>query len=121
MSSIQFDNFETIEPAPYTVHVVRTFNDGEYAYFAELMLHLGAEPKTAVFLPTRIEEPTAERAATLALTHVMSLFGPVSVLVLVIDSETGEMIEELDLRELAGPTAQFAMDAMPPADGTTIH
>ena len=120
MSNIQFDNFETLDPLLYTVHVLRTLDDGVYAYVAEIMMHFNAEPKSALFLPTRISESTAARAATLALTHTMSLLaGAVSALVMVIDVDTNTVVEELDLRELQG--ARLAMGFMPPPDGTTIH
>ena len=90
----------TLFPELVCVEVLKVTVDGIQGYASQLVLILDITKNKVLYIPTDIFEETSIAATKRTVFHAINLFGQISNLSVVIDTQTSEVIERHDLNTL---------------------
>lgn len=92
----------TLFPELVCIEVLKVKIDEAEGYASQLVLVLDLEKKKFIYLPTHVFEETSLGALKATTYHAIHLFGEVASLAVVIDPESGEIIEKFNLKSVFG-------------------
>lgn len=116
---LEIENFNTLHPEIVIIELLQAKTDDGYVYSTSVGLVLDSVKNHILFLPTQILEDTKYHAVRKTLTGIMKLYKDVATVVPVIDLETGNYIDRLDMRTLFAE-ASFETDLEVPP-GTLLQ
>ena len=90
----------TLFPELVCVEVLKVTVEGIQGYASQLVLILDISKNKVLYLPTDVFEETSITALKKTTFHAINLFGQIANLSVVIDTETGEVLERHDINKL---------------------
>lgn len=116
--SVEPETF-TLFPELLCVEVLKITVNGKPGYASQLVLILDISKNKVLYLPTDVFEETSMSALKKTTFHAINLFGQLANLSVVIDTETGEVLERHDLNKLFAKG--YGLENTTPEENRTIH
>lgn len=96
----------TLFPELVCIEILKVKIDEADGYASQLVLVLDLQKKKFIYLPTHVFEETSLGALKSTTYHAIHLFGEVASLAVVIDPESGEIIERYNLNSVLGEKSE---------------
>lgn len=90
----------TLFPELVCIEILKVSVEEANGYASQLVLVLDLEKKKFLYLPTHVFEETSIDALKATTYHAIHLFGSVASLAIVIDPESGEVLERFNLNSV---------------------